>query len=81
MPLPTYFPHIIYATALISLSLHLLSSRRDGAAARQQAEARISLLEGLAGQLRAGERVSEEEISRVRRLMREDKATAAVEAK
>ena len=71
MPLPAYTPHIIYATALTSLALHLLSARKEGASLRQHAEARISLLEGLVGRLRAGERVSEEEVSRIRRLMGE----------
>ncbi|EJD08164.1 uncharacterized protein FOMMEDRAFT_150860 [Fomitiporia mediterranea MF3/22] len=71
MPLPTYFPHIVYTTALTSLALHLLSTRKEGEASRQHTEARIGLLEGLASRLHAGERVSEEEIGKVRRLMRE----------
>ena len=72
MPLPTYLPHIIYATALTTLALQLLSTRKEGAAARHQAEARISLLDGLASRLRAGERVSEDEIARIRRLLKDD---------
>ena len=72
MPLPTHLPHIIYATALTSLALHLLATRKAGAAARQQAEARISLLEGLATRLRAGERLPEDEVTRVHRLLREE---------
>lgn len=70
MPLPTHLPHVIYATALTSIALHLLSTRKAGAAAKQQADARISLLDGLATRLRAGERVSADDLGRVRRLLR-----------
>ncbi|KAI5122322.1 hypothetical protein M0805_002489 [Coniferiporia weirii] len=71
MPLPTHLPHIIYATALTSLALHLLSTRKAGDAARRQAAARIGLLDGLAVRLRAGERVPPDEVARVQRLLRD----------
>lgn len=72
MPLPTHLPHVLYATALTSLGLHLLSTRKAGQAARSQADARISLLDGLATRLREGENVSRDEVVRVLRLMREN---------
>lgn len=72
MPAPTYLPHIIYSTALTSIALHLLVTRKDADAAQRKAEARISLLEGLASRLRAGERVNSEELARVQKLLRED---------
>ena len=71
MPLPTHLPHVIYATALTSLSIHLLATRRAGADARHAAEARRSILEGLASRLRAGERVEDDEMARIARLLRE----------
>ena len=68
MPLPPYLPHIIYATALTSSALHLLSTRKDADTAQRRAEARISLLEGLVSQLRQpGAKVDEAEVQRVKR--------------
>lgn len=72
MPLPPYLPHIIYTTALTSITLHLLVTRKDADAAQRKADARISLLEGLAGRLRSGEHVDSDEVTRVRRLLREN---------
>ena len=71
MPLPKYLPHVIYATALTSFSIHLLTKRRAAAEGKLATEARISILEGLASRLRAGERVGDEEVTRIRRLLRE----------
>lgn len=71
MPLPTYLPHLIYATAVTSLSLHLLMQKKGSAERIRQAEARISILQNLAFRLRSGENVTEDEIARSRRMVRE----------
>ncbi|THG95760.1 hypothetical protein EW145_g7902 [Phellinidium pouzarii] len=77
MPLPVHLPHVIYATALTSLALHLLATRKASVSARRQAAARIGLLESLAAHLRTGEHVSQEELGRVRRLLRDGGAGEA----
>jgi len=71
MPLPTYLPHLIYATAISSLSLHLLMQKKSSAERIRQAGARISVLETLASRLEAGENVTDDEIARSRRMVRE----------
>ena len=69
MPIPTYLPHVVYATALTSLALHLLVTKKDTDETLRRADARISLLDGLATRLRSGERVHADELARVQRLL------------
>ena len=73
MPLPSHLPHIIYATALVSLTLHLHAKKKDVADKRLLANARIGVLEGLVSRLQSGEDVCDEEISRLKRLAAERK--------
>lgn len=68
MPLPPYLPHIIYATALSSLSLHLLNTRKSSKEQRYAVDGRISLLEGLATRLRSNEDLSEKEVTKILKL-------------
>lgn len=58
------------ATALTSLSFHLLFARRDAAAKHAQFTARITILESLVGRLRTGERVADAEIDKLTSLSR-----------
>ncbi|TDL18029.1 hypothetical protein BD410DRAFT_512471 [Rickenella mellea] len=74
MPLPRYLPHLLYATAITSFSLHLLAQRKTGADTRLRLDAHIGILEEINGRLRRGEDVKDEEIERTRRLMREEGA-------
>ena len=71
MPLSTYLPHVVYATALTSIAVHLLSQRRGAEERRFQLEARIGILESIRNRLKAGEDVSDEEIARLRRMATE----------
>lgn len=81
MPLPRHLPHVIYATALTSLSLHLVGTRKVDAERRKAAEARISVLEGLASRLRAEEYTNDEEFIKAWRLSRGQRHSGEVTVK
>lgn len=70
MPLPRHLPHVIYATALTSLSLHLLGTKKNDQESRKASQARISVLEGLSARLRAGEELSNEDFIKAWKLSR-----------
>ncbi|KIJ57726.1 hypothetical protein HYDPIDRAFT_87393 [Hydnomerulius pinastri MD-312] len=70
MLVPTYLPHILYSTALTSVSIHLLWQRKSTEEDRARHNAQISILEDLAQQLRSGIRTTDEEVSRLRNLAR-----------
>jgi hypothetical protein len=65
-----YVPHVVYSLAFISLSTHLLWQRKAADTQRAQINARLSVLESLAGRLRAGEQVPQGEIDRLQNLVR-----------
>ncbi|KAI0001075.1 hypothetical protein BJV77DRAFT_1063605 [Russula vinacea] len=62
-----YIPEIAYALAFSSISVHLLWQRRAAETDRRHYSARLSILDELAGRLRAGE-VTDAEVARLRRL-------------
>lgn len=68
MPVSQYIPHLIYSTALTSLSFHLLYHRKQTEVDRGHLTAQISILESLKQQLQSGQHVPEEEIERLLRL-------------
>jgi len=73
-----YLPHVLYSTALTSLSVHLLTRKRAAQDDRQRLAARTSILEGLVGRLRSGEHIPDAEIERMLRLGKtEDEDTIA----
>lgn len=63
-----YLPHVIYSTALTSLSFHLLFHKRQVEVDRAHLTAQISILESLIQQLRSGQNITDEEIDRLSRL-------------
>ncbi|KAG9312171.1 hypothetical protein JVU11DRAFT_7463 [Chiua virens] len=69
MPIP-YLPHILYSTALTSVSIHLLWQRTIEREDRARYHAQVSILEDLAQQLRSGVPISDEEITRLKNLAR-----------
>lgn len=69
MPIP-YLPHILYSTALTSVSIHLLWQRTTEKEDRARYHARVSILEDLAQQLRSGVPITDEEITRLKDLAR-----------
>ena len=82
MPLPAYTPHVLYATAVTSIALHLLTTRRDAEERRLKLEARQTLLETVRDKLRTrithGEGgVDDEEIVRLMKMASEGEARAA----
>ncbi|KAF9243219.1 hypothetical protein BU15DRAFT_86588 [Melanogaster broomeanus] len=54
MPAPSYLPHILYSTALTSVSIHLLFQRKAAEEDLARHNAQITILEDLAHQLRSG---------------------------
>lgn len=71
-----YFPHVLYSTAVLTISTHSLWHRKEWEAQRLHAEARISLLSTLAQRLRNGDHVEPSDIDRMRRLARGTSTTA-----
>ncbi|KAG2065248.1 hypothetical protein BDR04DRAFT_1108789 [Suillus decipiens] len=65
-----YIPHIIYSTALTSISMHLLWQRKTADEDRARFKAQTSILQGLIEQLRSGKSISDEEITKSRNLAR-----------
>jgi hypothetical protein len=68
MPVSAYIPHLLYSTALTSLSFHLLFHKKQSEVDRAHLNAQTSILESLVHQLRSGQDVSDEEIERLCRL-------------
>ena len=66
----SYLPHILYATALTSVSIHLLWQRNIEREDRARYHAQVSILEGLARQLRSGVPITDEEVTRLKNLAR-----------
>ncbi|RPD52322.1 hypothetical protein L227DRAFT_582130 [Lentinus tigrinus ALCF2SS1-6] len=79
-----YLPHLIYSTALTSISMHHLYQRKAAEADRAHVAAQISILEDLRTRLAAGEDVPAREFDRLWRLARSHDvwraAAAAAEA-
>ncbi|KAI5988175.1 hypothetical protein EDD15DRAFT_1388207 [Pisolithus albus] len=80
MAVPTYLPHILYSTALTSVSIHLLWRRKAFEDDRARHDAQITLLEDLARQLRSGSSITDEEISRLRKLVEVHRGTTSEDA-
>jgi hypothetical protein len=77
MPVSAYIPHVIYSTALTSLSFHLLFHKKQAEMDRSHLSAQISILESLAHRLRSGQDVSDEEVERLFRLAQTHEETHA----
>ena len=69
MPIP-YLPHILYSTALTSVSIHLLWQRTTEREDRARYHAQASILQDLAQQLRSNVPITDEEITRLKNLAR-----------
>jgi len=67
----SYIPHALYAIAVTSISIHLVSKRRTFEDERANVNARISLLESIAKQLRSDKPINDEEVERLKRLARD----------
>lgn len=65
-----YLPHILYSTALTSVSIHLFWQRTVEKEDRDRYHAQVSILEDLAQQLRSGAPITDEEITRLKNLAR-----------
>ncbi|EGN92766.1 hypothetical protein SERLA73DRAFT_190614 [Serpula lacrymans var. lacrymans S7.3] len=68
MSVPRYLPHLIYSTALTSVSIHLLWHRKQQEEDNARISAQVSILESLVSQLQSGRPVKDEEIDRLRKL-------------
>jgi len=80
MPVSSYIPHLIYSTALTSLSFHLLFQKKQSEMDRAHLAAQTSILEALAHRLRSGQNISDEEVERLCRLAKTHEDTHAEEA-
>ncbi|KAM6502870.1 hypothetical protein JOM56_002847 [Amanita muscaria] len=67
----SYIPHALYAIAVTSISIHLVSKRRAFEDERANVNARISILESIAEQLRSGKPINDDEVERLKRLARD----------
>lgn len=65
-----YFPHTLFAIALTSISINLVSHRRNAEDERSRVQAQISVLESIKEQLQSGKPLSNEELDRQKRLAR-----------
>ncbi|KAG0708634.1 hypothetical protein DFH29DRAFT_426187 [Suillus ampliporus] len=65
-----YIPHVLYSTALTSISIHLLWQRKTAEEDRARFKAQTTILQGLVEQLRSGKSISDEEITKSRNLAR-----------
>ncbi|KAF8627767.1 hypothetical protein AX17_006132 [Amanita inopinata Kibby_2008] len=65
-----YIPHALYATAITSLSIHLVHHRKSADDEKTSVKTRISILESIAEQLRTDKSVSREALDRMKRLAR-----------
>ncbi|KAF5352076.1 hypothetical protein D9758_009446 [Tetrapyrgos nigripes] len=65
-----YGQHILYSTAITSLSIHLLYQRRHFEDQRAAVQARISVLESIVQELRSNKNLSPDDLARLKRLAR-----------
>ncbi|RDX44217.1 hypothetical protein OH76DRAFT_1111312 [Lentinus brumalis] len=80
MGLLDYLPHLIYSTALTSVSMHHLFQRKAAEANRAHVAAQISILEDLHTRLAAREDIPDREFDRLWRLARSHDVWRAEEA-
>ena len=64
-----YFPHALFAIALTSISINLVSQRRSAEDERSRVQAQISVLESIKEQLQSGKLLSNEELDRQKKLV------------
>ena len=72
-----YLPHLLYSTALTSISMHHLYQRKAAAEERSHVAAQISILEDLRARLSAREPIPEREVERLWHLARSHDVWAA----
>jgi hypothetical protein len=65
-----YFPHVLFAITLTSISINLVSYRRTTEDERFRVQAQISVLESIKEQLQSGKPMSNEELERQMKLAR-----------
>ena len=65
-----YIPHIIYTIAITSISTHMLWQRKEADDQRRYISAHIDLLQSCVQRLKAGERISDDELQRIRQFGR-----------
>lgn len=65
-----YFPHVLSAIALTSISINLTSHRRTAEEERSRIQAQISVLESIKEQLQSDKPLSSEELQRLKKLVR-----------
>ena len=65
-----YFPHALFAIALTSISINLVSQRRTAEDERSRVQAQISVLESIKEQLQSGKPLSDEELDKQKKLAR-----------
>jgi uncharacterized protein YcbK (DUF882 family) len=65
-----YFPHALFAIALTSISINLISHRRTAEEERSRIQAQISVLESIKKQLQSDEPLSNEELEKLKKLVR-----------
>jgi hypothetical protein len=65
-----YGQHILYSTAITSISIHLVYQRRLFADQRAGVQARITVLESIAEELRSNKDLSPDDLARLKRLAR-----------
>ena len=63
-----YFPHALFAIALTSISINLVSHRRTAEEEQSRIQAQISVLESIKEQLQSGKPLSNEELDRLKKL-------------
>lgn len=80
MPVSTYIPHLLYSTALASLSFHLLFQKKQADVDRAHLTAQISILESLKQQLQSKQGISDEELQRLYRLSKTHDEVVPIES-
>ncbi|KAJ3508818.1 hypothetical protein NLJ89_g5551 [Agrocybe chaxingu] len=75
-----YLPHVLYAVALTSVSMNLVSARREIEDERARRQAQISILQSIKEQLQSEKPLSREELDRLKRLARPSEKDIALRA-
>ncbi|CAA7260387.1 unnamed protein product [Cyclocybe aegerita] len=75
-----YLPHVLYAVALTSVSMNLVSARKEIEDERARRQAQISILQSIKEQLQSEKPLSREELDRLKRLARPSEKDIALRA-
>ncbi|KAF8161493.1 hypothetical protein B0H34DRAFT_796276 [Crassisporium funariophilum] len=75
-----YFPHALFAVALSSVSINLVSQRKSAEDERARVKAQLSILQSIKEQLQSDTPISNDELERLKKLARSAAPTNGADA-